>query len=85
MEKVIIYTQQGCKQSDKLKMLLNTQGTRFIEKDITCNVLLKREMIERTGGRSVTPQAFVDGKYIPNIDAWQSGMKAPIKRGKKAA
>lgn len=84
MEKVILYTQQTCRQSDKLKQLLNAQGIDFVEKDITYNVLLKREMIERTGGRSITPQAFVNGKHITSIEEWQPNMKAAVKR-KRAA
>jgi glutaredoxin len=68
MKKITIYTQSSCRHSDKLKQLLNSKKINFVEKDISNNVLLKREMIERTGGRAITPQIFVENRYMSNID-----------------
>lgn len=68
MEKIIIYTQSNCRQSDKLKQALNSKKICFTEKDISYDVLSKREMIERSGGRSITPQVFFEGKHIIEND-----------------
>ncbi|MDF3047274.1 MAG: Glutaredoxin [Candidatus Midichloriaceae bacterium] len=71
-KKIIIYTQANCRQSDKVRQLLNSKKVDFLEKEITHDVLLKREMIERSGGRSVTPQIFVEGNYINGLEELQN-------------
>ncbi len=76
MEKVIIYTQSNCRQSDKAKQLLSAKRIEYVEKDISYDVLLKREMIERTGGRSITPQIFVQGKLVGGLDDLQGVLKS---------
>jgi glutaredoxin 3 len=68
MFEVIIYTQAHCRLSDRAKQLLQTKSLRFLEKEVTHDVLLKREMIERTGGRITTPQVFINGKHIGGCD-----------------
>lgn len=69
MDKVVVYTQTGCKQSDKVKQLLNSKKITFIEKDISYDVLLKREMIERSGGKAITPQVFFNNHHIRTLEA----------------
>lgn len=73
-KKIIIYTQASCRQSDKLRQFLNSKKVDFLEKEITHDVLLKREMIERSGGRAVTPQIFVEGKHVNNLEELQSNI-----------
>ncbi len=68
MNKITIYTQTNCKASEKLKNFLITQNIKYINKDITYDVLQKREMIERSGGMSTTPQIFVGNQYVKSID-----------------
>jgi glutaredoxin 3 len=68
MSKVVIYTQLGCKLSQQAKNLIATKGVNFDERDITYDVLVKREMIELSGGRVITPQIFVDGRHIGGCD-----------------
>lgn len=72
MARVLIYTQANCKLSEKAKQLISSKNVKFIEKDITYDVLLKREMIERTGGKASTPQMFVNGKLVNNFDDLQN-------------
>lgn len=69
MDRVVVYTQTGCKQSDKVKQLLSSKKVTFIEKDISYDVLLKREMIERSGGKAITPQVFFNNSHIKSLDA----------------
>lgn len=68
MSSILIYTQHHCKQSDKIRHLLNIKKVPFEEKDITHDVLGKREMMERTGGRVITPQVFVNGRHIGGLE-----------------
>ncbi len=71
MARVIIYTQSNCKISDKFRQLLDSMKMHYIEKDITYDVLLKREMIERTGGKATTPQIFMEGRHFSSIDEFR--------------
>jgi glutaredoxin 3 len=77
--KIIIYTQANCRQSDKVRQLLSSKKVDFLEKEITHDVLLKREMIERTGGRSVTPQIFVEGKYVNGLEELQDKINSLVE------
>ncbi len=79
MKKIIIYTQSSCRHSDKLKQLLNSKKIDFVEKDITHDVLLKREMIERSGGRAITPQIFIEGKHMSNKEDLQSSINSLLE------
>jgi len=68
MSRVVIYTKSGCRFCQQAKNLLSSKGFMFKEKDITYDVLLKREMIELSGGRVTTPQVFIDGRHIGGCD-----------------
>ncbi len=78
MSQVLIYTQANCKLSDKARNVIGSavgSSLKCIEKDITYDVLLKREMIERTGGRASTPQVFINGKHVSNYEDLASALK----------
>ncbi|MCE2993519.1 MAG: glutaredoxin [Alphaproteobacteria bacterium] len=68
MSAILIYTKHHCKQSDKIRHLLNIKKVPFEEKDISHDVLIKREMMERTGGRVITPQVFINGRHIGGLE-----------------
>lgn len=68
MAKIIIYTQSHCRQSEKAKQLITSKSINFLEKDITYDTLLRREMRERTGGKVITPQVFIDGEYLGSFE-----------------
>jgi glutaredoxin 3 len=68
MTKVVIYTQSNCRQSEKAKLIILSKSINFLEKDITYDMLLRREMRERTGGKVITPQIFIDEKYIGSYE-----------------
>jgi glutaredoxin 3 len=72
MTEIILYTQTNCRLSEKAKQIFQTKKFRFLEKDVTYDVLVKREMIERTGGRATTPQIFVKGKHIGSFQELHS-------------
>ncbi len=91
MSKVVIYTQMGCRFSQQAKSLIASKGVNYDERDITYDVLVKREMIELSGGRVTTPQIFVDGRHIGGCDDLfrldKKGMlgKASAPKQKKAS
>jgi glutaredoxin 3 len=68
MTKITIYTQSNCRQSDKAKQLILSRNLNFVERDISYDVLMKREMIERTGGKATTPQVFINSKHIGGFE-----------------
>lgn len=72
MTEVILYTQSNCRLSEKARQIIQSKKYRFLEKDVTYDVLVKREMIERTGGRATTPQIFVKGKHISSVQELQN-------------
>jgi glutaredoxin len=76
MDKIALYTQANCRQSDKIKQWLNSRNIRYLDKDITYDVLQKREMIERSGGRAVTPQMFMGNQRISSFEELQRILSA---------
>ena len=84
MSKILLYCQSGCKASDKLKQTLSSNKISFIEKDITNDVLLKREMIERSGGRATTPKLFLNGELINESSENIQGFIDSLKNKKSA-
>lgn len=67
MKSAILYAQPNCKKSDQLKKILSNYKLRVMERDIT-EVQVKREMIERTGGRSAAPQVIINGQLVGGYD-----------------
>jgi glutaredoxin 3 len=68
MSKVEIYTQAFCGYCHRAKKLLDDKGVTYDEIDVMMEPARKREMIDRAGGRSTTPQIFIDGKGIGGSD-----------------
>jgi glutaredoxin 3 len=63
-----IYTSTLCGYSHRAKNLLNNKGVKFVEYDVTFNQETRKEMSERTGGKTSVPQVFIDGKSIGGSD-----------------
>jgi glutaredoxin 3 len=68
MSKIEIYTQAFCGYCTRAKKLLDDKGVAYEEIDIMEFPARKKEMIERAGGRTSTPQIFIDGKGIGGSD-----------------
>jgi len=68
MSKFLVYIRTGCRFSEQARQLLDSKGLEYFEKDVTHDVLLKREMIELSGGRVTTPQVFFKGRHIGGCD-----------------
>jgi len=66
--RVEIYASMLCGYCYRAKKLLERKGVEFEEFDVMLSPGKRREMIERSGGRTSVPQIFVDGRHIGNCD-----------------
>jgi len=64
---VVIYTQALCGYCAAARALLEKKDIAYEEINVTLDAKLRREMVERSGGRTV-PQIFVDGIPIGGYD-----------------
>jgi len=70
MAEIIIYTKDYCPHCVKAKTLLKSKGqeANIKEIDITTDVDLMKEMIEKSGGRRTVPQIFIGDKHVGGSD-----------------
>jgi glutaredoxin 3 len=68
MPKIEIYTQAFCGYCYRAKKLLDDKGAPYEEIDIMEQPQRRPEMVERAGGRTSTPQIFIDGVAIGGSD-----------------
>ena len=68
MTSVEIYTQLYCQYCQWAKELLTRKGVNFREIDITGNRQMRKEMFERTQGRTTVPQVFIGDTHIGGCD-----------------
>lgn len=68
MAEIVIYSKEWCPYCSKAKALLRSKGLEYTEIDITRDLVLEDEMIERSGMRTV-PQVFIDGQSVGGYDA----------------
>jgi alkyl hydroperoxide reductase subunit F len=67
MADIEIYSKDWCPYCAKAKALLKSKGLTYREIDVTDDEDLQREMIERSGRRSV-PEIFIDGELVGGYD-----------------
>jgi glutaredoxin 3 len=63
-----IYTTFLCGYCHRAKKLLESKGVAFTEYDVMMSGERRREMRERSGGRTSVPQIFIDGRHIGGCD-----------------
>jgi glutaredoxin 3 len=68
MAAVDIYTIRYCPYCEDAKELLSRKGVSFHEIDGSGNRDIRRQMIERTGGRSTYPQIFIGATHVGGCD-----------------
>ncbi len=68
MPKIEIYTQPYCGYCYRAKKLLDDKGVDYEEIDVMMEPKRRREMVERSGGRTTTPQIIVDGEGVGGSD-----------------
>lgn len=68
MAKVTIYTRQLCGFCTAAKRLLHQKNVSFTEHDATFKPDLKREMVQKSGGRATFPQIFIGDTHVGGCD-----------------
>ena len=66
--KVVIYTSSLCGYCHKAKSLLRRKNILFDEINVDINYEKKKEMIDRSNGRTSVPQIFLDDQHIGGYD-----------------
>ncbi|MCB1350395.1 MAG: glutaredoxin 3 [Maritimibacter sp.] len=68
MQPVTIYTKPYCGYCHAAKRLLAHKGVDFTEIDISGDPALRREMIQKAGGRSTVPQIWIGETHVGGFD-----------------
>ncbi|GAB4519460.1 MAG: glutaredoxin 3 [Parvularculaceae bacterium] len=68
MPKIEIYTRPLCGYCTRAMRLLQSKGAAFEEIEAGFDPDKRREMAERSGGRTTFPQIFIDGAHIGGSD-----------------
>jgi glutaredoxin 3 len=66
-DRVVVYSSPFCGYCGAAKRLLTSKGVRFKEIDVLFDPERKREMIERSGRRTV-PQIFIGDRHVGGFD-----------------
>ncbi len=69
--RVQIYVKPGCPYSAGAKRLLDDQGIRYEEIDVTAEPGRRAEMEARSGGRTTVPQVFFGERHVGGYDDLQ--------------
>ena len=64
MTKIILYTTPYCGYCRAAKHLLGKKGAAFTEIDVSGDLALRQEMIDRSYGRRTVPQIFINGTHV---------------------
>lgn len=68
MAEVVLYTKSYCPFSQECKKYLEEKGVAFDEKVVDKDENSTMEMEAKSGGRSDTPQIFINGHHIGSFD-----------------
>jgi glutaredoxin 3 len=64
---IVMYTSPFCGYCSAAKRLLDKKGAQFVEIDVLLDGERKREMIQKSGRRTV-PQIFIGDRHIGGFD-----------------
>jgi glutaredoxin 3 len=78
MAKVVLYTKSYCPYSKNCKEYLSEKGVEYSEMMVDEDVALAKEMEQKSGGRTDTPQVFINDHHIGSFD----DLKALDSQGK---
>jgi glutaredoxin 3 len=68
MVRVEIFTTPWCSYCVAAKRLLAQKGVAFEETDVSGDMALRREMMQRAAGRHTVPQIFINGRHVGGSD-----------------
>ncbi|MCP5146363.1 MAG: glutaredoxin 3 [Gammaproteobacteria bacterium] len=66
--RIEIYTTPFCPYCWRAKALLESRNLPFEEFDVARDRSLRKEMVERAGGRTTVPQIFIGNSHIGGCD-----------------
>lgn len=66
--RIVVYTQALCGFCAAAKRLLDQKEASYEEIDVTMDAALRREMVDRSGGRRTVPQIFIGDRHIGGFD-----------------
>jgi len=68
MAHVLVYTKSYCPYSKECKEFLDNKGVKYEEHIIDNDTAMQKEMETKSGGRTDTPQVFINGHHIGSDD-----------------
>ncbi len=68
MAKVVLYTKSYCPYSKNCKTYLEEKGVEYSEMIMDDDPALQKEMEQKSGRRTDTPQVFINGHHIGSFD-----------------
>ena len=68
MSPVLIYTRPFCGYCERAKSLLEKKGVAFEEIVASMDPEMRKQMMERSGGRMTYPQIFVGDQHVGGCD-----------------
>ena len=68
MSKVVMYTRSYCPFSKAAKEFFAEKKVEFHDINLNDDIALEQEMETKSGGRTDTPQIFIDSHHIGSFD-----------------
>jgi glutaredoxin 3 len=68
MRRIRIYTTPICPYCVRAKALLKRKGAEFEEVDVFADAHARREMVQKSGGRTTVPQIFIGETHVGGSD-----------------
>lgn len=68
MQPVVIYTKPMCGYCFRAISLLTKKGVAYTEISAAFDEKLRKEMVEKSGGRTTYPQIFVGSMHVGGFD-----------------
>ena len=69
---VEIYTTRYCPYCNAAKALLKRKGVTYSEIDVSRDIHLREQMVQRANGRMTVPQIFIGSTHIGGSDELQA-------------
>lgn len=68
MAEILMYIKPTCGYCHQAMALLRQKGAPFETVDISAHPERRKEMIERSSGRTTVPEIFINGRHIGGCD-----------------